>query len=123
MNWTVDDEGRFVVVRTSGEFSPNDHHRMVEDVVTRPFWRPGRDALFDHRALALNGEAFPRISRAADTHRRFDDAIGTGRAAIVMPSQEMFGVGRMFEEVAGDDVSARLRVFRDEEQARRWLDE
>lgn len=123
MNWTVDDEGRFVVVRTSGEFTPDDHRRMVEDVVSQPFWKPGRDALFDHRALALDGQAFPAISQAADTHRQFDDEIGTGRAAIVMPSQDMFGVGRMFEEVAGDAISARLRVFREEEQARQWLDE
>lgn len=33
----------------------------------------------------------------------------------------MFGVGRMFEEVAGDVISARLRIFRDEQQAREWL--
>jgi hypothetical protein len=121
MNWTVDDEGRFVVVRTSGQFSPEDHGRMVRDVVNRPFWSPGRDALFDHRALMLEGQAFPAISKAADTHRRFDDEIGTGRAAIVMPSEDMFGVGRMFEEMAGDAVSARLRIFRDEGQAREWL--
>jgi hypothetical protein len=38
-----------------------------------------------------------------------------------MPSQDMFGVGRMFEEVTGDAISARLRIFRDEEQARAWL--
>lgn len=59
MDWTVDDEGRYVVVRTSGDFSPDDHRRMVEDVVSRPFWTPGRDALFDHGALRLNGQAFP----------------------------------------------------------------
>lgn len=121
MHWTVADEGPFVVVRTSGPFSPEDHDRMVEDVVSRPFWRPGRDALFDHRALVLEGKAFPAISRAADTHRRFDERIGTGRAAIVMPSEDMFGVGRMFEEVTGDAIQARLRIFRDEAQARGWL--
>ncbi len=110
-----------MVVRTSGRFSPEDHNRMVEDVVSRPFWSPGRDALFDHRALVFEGRAFPAISKAADTHRRFDDEIGMGRAAIVMPSEDMFGVGRMFEEVAGDAISARLRVFRDEAQAREWL--
>lgn len=121
MTWTVDDEGRFVVVRTSGDFSPDDHRRMVEDVVSRPFWTPGRDALFDHRTLVLEGEAFPAISKAADTHRRFDGEIGRGRAAIVMPSEDMFGVGRMFEELTGDAISARLRVFRDEAEAREWL--
>jgi hypothetical protein len=121
MDWTVDDEGRFVVVRTRGDFSPDDHRRMVEDVVSRPFWKPGRDTLFDHRGLALDGQAFPAMSKAADTHRQFDEQIGMGRAAIVMPSQDMFGVGRMFEEVTGDAISARLRIFRDEEQARAWL--
>jgi hypothetical protein len=121
MNWTVDDEGPFVVVRTSGEFSPDDHRRMVEDVVNRPFWTPGRDTLFVHSDLVLDGQAFPAMSRAAETHRRFDEEIGTGRSAIVMPNPAMFGVGRMFEEVTGDAISARLRIFREEEQAREWL--
>ena len=121
MNWTVDDEGRFVVVRTSGSFSADDHRRMVEDVVSRPFWEPGRDTLFDNSGLAVDGQAFPAISQAADPHRQFDDAIGTGRSAIVMPSADMFGVGRMFEEVVGDAISSRLRIFRDVEQAREWL--
>ena len=120
MNWNVDDEGKFVVVRTSGQFSPEDHGRMVTDVVNRSFWSPGRDALFDHRALALEGRAFPLISEAADTHRKFDSRIGAGRAAIVMPNESMYGVGRMFEEMT-DGISARLRIFRDEQQAREWL--
>ena len=121
MEWTASDEGRFVVVRTSGEFSADDHRRMIEDVVSRPFWRPGRDALFDNSGLIFDGQAFPAITAAAETHRSFDEAIGNGRAAIVMPDLALYGVGRMFEEVTGERVSARLRIFRDEGAARAWL--
>lgn len=121
MRWTVDDAGSFVHIRTEGQFSADGHLRMARDILGRPFWSPGRDVLFDHRALSFRGVRFSDIREAADNHRAHDREIGDGRAAIVMKDLADYGVGRMFDGVTADSVHARLRIFLDLEEAIAWL--
>jgi hypothetical protein len=124
MRWTVElpGAGGYAVVTTSGTFDVPDHLRMIEDITTRPGWRPGMDALFDHRALDLGEAADLRaMYEAGDNHRRNDEVIGDGRAAILVRSLSDYGRGRQFELLTEGRVSATLRVFMDEAEARDWL--
>jgi hypothetical protein len=119
MTWTVDDAGAYVVVRTAGTFGVADHLAMVKDIVSRPFWRSGRDAFFDHRSLAFEGTGYAEMNAAAATHRGFDEQIGAGRAAILMNNRADYGVGRIFDLLTEDGVLAVIRVFTDAAEA--WL--
>lgn len=60
MDWTVEEDGElgFVTVVTRGLFTVPDHLRMIQDVVSRPFWRPGTCVLFDHRGLEFRVRGF-----------------------------------------------------------------
>lgn len=123
MRWTVElpGAGGYAVVTTSGVFDVADHMRMIEDIITRPGWRPGTDVLFDHRALDFGEAGLRTMYQAGDNHLRNDERIGDGRAAILARSPSDFGRGRQFELLTEGRVSATLRVFLDEAQARGWL--
>ncbi|HET7233622.1 MAG TPA: hypothetical protein VFJ16_26670 [Longimicrobium sp.] len=123
MRWTVEiprGDG-YAVVTTSGTFDVNDHVRMIEDIITRPGWLPGMDVLFDHRALDFGEADLRAMYQAGDNHLRNDERIGNGRAAILMRSLNDYGRGRQFELLTEGRVSATMRVFLDEAEARDWL--
>jgi len=123
MDWTVELPGSdgYAVVTTSGAFDVSDHLRMIQDITTRPGWQPGMDVLFDHRALALGEADLRAMYEAGDNHRRNDERIGDGRAAILVRSLSDYGRGRQFELLTAGRVSATMNVFMDEAEAREWL--
>ena len=123
MRWTVEEGTPYITVRTEGEFDTDDHRAMVVDILAQPFWRPGRDVLFDHRALSFSDSDYTTMAMAVQNHRTFDPQIGNGRAAVLMASPADFGLARIFDALAADTVHADLRVFLNEGEARSWLSE
>jgi len=125
MNWTTDyrEDKDFVTVVTSGNFTLEDHLKMIEDIVSRDFWEPGKDVFFDHRSLNFGNTNIELMKRASENHQKHDKIIGNGRAAILMKSLVDFGRGRQFELLSADNVSARLRIFTDQQDALNWLAE
>lgn len=123
MNWTIHKtpERSFVTVVCENDFNILDHQKMVEDIVSRDFWKPGMDVLFDHRKLQFNSTGYQDMMRASDTHQKYEKEIGDGKAAILMNSLADFGRGRQFELITVDKVSARLAIFLDEQKAIDWL--
>ena len=123
MRWTVELPGGdgYAVVTTSGVFDVSDHVRMIQDIVTRPGWRPGTDVLFDHRALDFGEADLRAMYQAGDNHLRNDEHIGDGRAAILVRSLNDYTRGRQFELLTEGRVSATMSVFLDEAEARDWL--
>jgi len=123
MEWTVQFYAGSGVaeVRTRGTFNLADYGRMIQDITSQPFWKPGLDALFDHRALDFGATGFEIMWSASSKHAANDAAIGRGRAAVLMKNMADYGLGRMFENLAGDTISAQLSIFTDEDQAREWL--
>jgi hypothetical protein len=123
MEWMVDFERaeKYVVVTTRGLFSPEDHRRMTEDVVSREEWRPGMTVLFDHRQLDFGDSGLEAMQRAVDNHRENDDRIGDGKAAVLMNTPVNFVRGRQFQLLTEGRVGARLQIFLNEAEAIRWL--
>ncbi len=123
MDWIAEfkKDKDFATVRTNGNFTLADHARMIEDIVSRDFWKPGTDILFDHRQLQFGFTTIGLMARASANHEKNDERIGDGKAAILMKSIADFGRGRQFEMIAADKVSARLKIFLDEESAVKWL--
>ena len=123
MHWTVEDQqGQgYVVVATGGEFALRDHVRMIEDIVSRDFWRPGTSVLFDHRALDFGASGLAAMRPAAENHVASDARIGNGRAAVLMNTPADYGRGRQFEMLTDGRVDATVQIFLDETEALRWL--
>jgi len=125
MNWVVEqrENKAFVTIKTAGTFSIEDHVRMIEDIVTREFWKPGTDIFFDHRNMQFGKTDIELMRQATANHKKYDKLIGNGRAAILMKSLTDFGRGRQFELLSSDKISAKLRIFLEEEKAVDWLSE
>lgn len=123
MKWTVEykEKGRYVRVVTGGVFNVDDHGKMTEDILSREFWTPGMNVLFDHRKLDFGDTGFEAMREASQTHVKNDARIGDGRSAILMKSVSDFGLARQFEMLTDEQISADLHVFLDEKQALRWL--
>ncbi|HYW14161.1 MAG TPA: hypothetical protein VE871_19505 [Longimicrobium sp.] len=123
MEWTVEHRAAqdYVVVATGGEFALHDHVRMIEDIVSRDFWRPGMAVLFDHRALDFGASGLATMRQASENHAANDARIGSGRAAVVMRTPADYGRGRQFEMLSDGRVEATVQIFLDETEALRWL--
>jgi hypothetical protein len=123
MRWTVEfpGSGDHAVVTTSGTFSVDDHRRMIEDIVSRPEWRPGTDVLFDHRDLIFGDADVRSMTEARGNHLEYEERIGNGKAAILMGCLTDYGRGRQFEMLTDESISARLCIFLDPAEARDWL--
>jgi hypothetical protein len=121
MRWQVENSEDYVTVRTEGQFNVDDHRAMVRDVVSQPFWAPGRAAFFDHRALDFDGVGYDVMKSAVENHEAADDEIGAGRAAILMNSLANYGLGRIFDGVSSSRIQALVRIFTNEAEAREWL--
>lgn len=122
MEWTVElaPEG-FVRVETRGVFTAADHARMVEDVLSRPFWRPGLAALFDHRDADMSRVDYALMRAASENHKRNSDRIGDGKAAVVVSSTTDYGSIRQFENLLGPGSATRFAIFLDAQEAEEWL--
>ena len=125
MHWHVefDPADRFATVTTSGTFTVADHARMVQDILGHAAWVPGWPVLFDHRELDFGEQGYEAMARARDRHVENDDRIGPGRAAILVRPGADYGRARQFELLADGRVSADVRVFTDEAEARAWVRE
>jgi hypothetical protein len=123
MRWTVDLSGadEYAIVTTSGTFDAADHLRMIEDIVSRPGWRPGTDVLFDHRGLSFDDADLAAMYQAGTNHLANDARIGGGKAAVLVRSVSDYGRGRQFELLTADRISATLCIFMDPAEAIDWL--
>lgn len=123
MNWTVYkiEEQPFIKVVTGGDFNLADHLKMIEDIISRDFWRPGTDVIFDNRNLEFGSTDLSVIKGLFSNHESNDERIGNGKAAMLMKSLADFGRARQLELISEGRVSAQLRVFLDEKEAVKWL--
>lgn len=123
MNCTVEkiESSSYVRVITSGVFSVEGQLNMIEFIISRDFWRPGLDVLFDHRQLDFGTTDVSLMREAGNNHIKNDDKIGDGKAAILMKSLPDFARGRQFELLTESKVTAKMKIFKDEEEAIKWL--
>jgi hypothetical protein len=123
MNWTFEfvEEKNYICVESSGVFNVAALRRMVEDLRAQPFWRPELPVLFDNRKLDYSAGGAAAIREAGKFHIENDARLGRGKAALLMSSVADFGLGRQYELLTDEAVSADICVFLDERQALRWL--
>ena len=123
MDWEIEPVGDppVLVVRTSGEPTVAGFAVLREEVLAHPSFVPGMDVVYDHSGLAgylTSGEIRSVAEGAARTARERDY---WGRLAIIVRDPALFGLSRMWEAYAGDDLAARTRVFASPEEAYGWL--
>jgi hypothetical protein len=110
-----------VILRTRGPASVKVFTELNGLLQSDPRISDGTNMLFDHSQLDMSGMSTDQIRTiAANTGGEYQGR--GGRIAIVMPQPSAFGLGRMWQSMTGEQISARTRVVDSVEAAYRWLE-
>lgn len=123
MFWTIEyvNDRHFVRVVATGSYNMDDHLRMLEEVVTRDFWKPGMNWLLNESNLTYRGTSLEQLREAAALRVKMDARIGAGKTAVVMGTLTDFARARQYELITSGKISAKIDIFKDEDKAIRWL--
>jgi hypothetical protein len=118
---TVTGDPAVILARTSGAPTVADFFALREEVLAHTAFVPGIDVIYDHTDLSasLSGAEVRAIAEAAV--RRSRELPYWGRMAQVVPLPAQYGLARMWEAYAGDDLAARTRIFASLDEAYAWL--
>jgi len=110
------EDARLVITQAHGAFNRQDLLSNRESLLKERAFDPAFDHLFDLRATE-RVELSPTDVQQASLIRAFSES---SRRAIVAPRDITFGLSRMYE-AHREDIEELIRVFRDMDDALRWL--
>ena len=93
----------------------------MEKIRQHPHFRPGLKRLVDLTAVSAfdyNVSGAVTLSEEVGRHYSGDESI---RCAYLAPTSLQFGMARMFESLLSEHATMDIGVFRDREQACRFL--
>lgn len=110
-----------LILTTSGVASVKVFSELNELLKTDPRIVDGMNMLIDHSRLDMSKVTTEQIrSIAANTRGEYQGR--SGRLAIVLPQPAAFGLGRMWQSLTGEDISARTRVVSSVDAAYAWIE-
>jgi hypothetical protein len=110
-----------VILTTAGAASVKVFTQPSELLRTDPRIADGMNMLFDHSRLDLSEVTTEQVRTIAGNTGGEYQGRG-GRIAIVLPEPASFGLGRMWQSLTGEDISARTRVVTSVETSYEWLE-
>lgn len=118
-SYEIDSERRIIVVTVRGELRDEDLLEIHERLRTEPKLDPDFGVLIDLRSASGRDVTMGGVQDLIARPLLFSPQ---AHRAIVVRSDLGFGMSRMYE-LLRRDLTETIRVFRDVEEARRWLDE
>ena len=123
ITYEIDETAGRVIVRFTGTVTDADLMSTFQRLYQDPRHRVGMAELTDCRPVERVEITGAGLQRLADATGAWLDPAGTGwKVAVVVPNDEVFGLGRMYE-LLREGSPENVRVFRDLALAERWLDE
>jgi hypothetical protein len=117
----IDKTTGVLICTVTGATSVEDLLAAGDEYIQDPDFRPGMDALWDVRGAEMTGGTLEQLRRFGSTISQRVVQRGVGyRVAIVSAGDVSFGIGRQWEAIA-DQLPFDIMVFRDVEEAWRWL--
>ncbi|HRX20016.1 MAG TPA: hypothetical protein P5135_13270 [Gemmatimonadales bacterium] len=111
--------GRIRVIR-SGAISLHDENDAYRARLADPLYRSGLDVLVDSREVDPPDDA-RTVRHVADHVARHATALRCRRVALVVGSEVMYGMARMYQ-ILSEEWYPDTAVFRELEAAEAWLD-
>jgi hypothetical protein len=85
---------------------------------------PTRDVFWDCSNGSVANLTTEHVEKLASLSPRFGSARNGGKTALYSPGDMAFGLSRMFEIIGNlRKVPIQLKVFRDKDEAKLWLEE
>jgi hypothetical protein len=118
ISYYVDADGLTINIVVSGAVTYEDVSAHVARLTSDPAVTPAMGQLIDARDIG-DPPPTPEIHRMAQIYAGLQDS-WPARYAVVVSTDLMFGVARMFQGLAAF-LPGTFEVFRDAGEARRWL--
>jgi hypothetical protein len=115
---TVDEAARVVVLEVIGDIGDGELATLVGELAHAPGLGPDYSLLVDMRETRGRAVTTGGVKALATKPPILSPAL---RRAVVVPTDLGYGMARMYEMFA-EPHGAGVRVFRDYEQARRWVE-
>jgi hypothetical protein len=120
ISYRIDEAKKLVLTTASGVLTDSDILQLKSSLVSDPRWTPGMRELSDVRSidrLDVTTAGVQMMMQSDELHAR---ALDSYRLAIVVAHQLVYGMARMYQMLTEHSVP-NVRVFRDMEEAKRWL--
>jgi len=104
----------------TGVISMDEVRKTLEDTYSHADFRPEAGAIWDLTA-ATGDIATEEIRHLADFVGKLVGDDAPGKVALLVASDFEFGMARMYESILGGQSSKPIMVFRDMDEAQRWL--
>ena len=121
ISYDIDEERGFVRTVATGRLTDAELLEHKHALMADPRFRDGMKELSDIRGVDDLQVTPQGVMRAASFDSANNAAMGTHRLGLLVPSDYVFGMARMYQ--MRTDQNMGVEVFRDDEEAQRWLDE
>jgi hypothetical protein len=123
MKWNIqfDDSEGFIRAYQSGEFSVTDEALFLHEVFRSPEWKFGLPLMIDFCHLNIDNMRFAQVAASSGLMVQMADQVGPGKLALLCDDEEQFGLGRQFQMLTEFNLGREIRVYRDENEAIRFL--
>ncbi len=119
IEFRIDTEEGIVYTTVKGDLDVDDIIAGLTEIISHEDFKPGMGGIFD--LLASKWESDPEeLRRIVRFIIENTDRIGLSRHAVVVGSDRAYGMSRMFE-VFSAATTVDVRIFRDLNEAKRWM--
>jgi succinyl-CoA synthetase alpha subunit len=119
--FSFEEDGNVLIIVFEGEISPEEEAEVIREPLADPRFKPGAKILVD-RTRARMTMTPQHVRPQIELIRQNLAKLGEPQVAIVASADYDFGMVRMFEMTAEDEIPHDLMVFRTVEEACSWLE-
>ncbi len=111
----------FFELKTYGDAEPGGIKKFLAPMLVHVKWKAGTSFLVDHSELNFGHLTVNEVYDIADASVRPRAELGRARCATVAPSDEQYGLIRMWEVFVDGRWDVSHQVFRSRDEAVSWL--
>ena len=119
IEFRIDTEEGIVYTTVKGDLGVEDIIAALTEIITHEDFKPGMSGIFDLLASKWESDS-DELRRIVRFILENADRIGPSRHAVVVGSDRAYGMSRMFE-VFSEETTVDVRIFRDLNEARKWI--
>ena len=117
----IDETANLRTHRVTGDLTMDAVFAELEQVYSKPDFQPDMNVMWDLRGATITSMSSAEIQRLSDFVAGRWGPGGKSRAALVVSRDFEFGLTRMYEIFLESRMSVQVQVFRDLDEAMKWI--
>lgn len=119
----IDSEKNVRAHKVQGLIDVRELKRELANIYQSPGHDPGMNSLWDLRGADFFSVTSAEVQSLIEMVKEQWGKGGTNRAALVVTKEVGYGLSRMYEIIMSGVSSSNVRVFREYDEAVKWLEE